>query len=486
MKMSFLKVAKSDQEQAVASWINYLNQVRLDKLMNAIDTQNINFEKAMHTLKDTVETINKNIIERNRGGLKGMHGFIAEAAQVGVGNAREEIKGKAPIYEWVNDNGPVDLIKNGVDIQQKFVNSGNHLSLNAIKQHLEKYPDYIANGGKYQIPRDHYEKIKDLLSIPKDKANKMPTSTGEFSLKQWQEVHDFFKDGKVDFDDIEPSDLDYKDVQVNQINHTIDNEKASIKDTDNKIREKAYEQSKPTFEQAAKVATVSAAIEGASAFIAAIIKKRKSGKEFKDFTSEDWKEIFNDTGIGSVKGGIRGISIYALTNYTATPAAVASAICTASFGVAEQIYLFRKGKISYDDLIVNSEILCLDCSVSALSSLIGQAVIPVPVLGAVIGNTVGTFLYNIIKENFTRKEYRLLKEYLKLLAQIDTELESKYNNYIDNLKKSMNQYYFILEKAFSPNYLEAFDGSVALAQYYGIPTEDILKNMNDIDRYFLE
>ena len=206
--MSFLKVAKSDQEQAVASWINYLNQVRLDKLMNAIDTQNINFEKAMHTLKDTVETINKNIIERNRGGLKGMHGFIAEAAQVGVGNAREEIKGKAPIYEWVNDNGPVDLIKNGVDIQQKFVNSGNHLSLNAIKQHLEKYPDYIANGGKYQIPRDHYEKIKDLLSIPKDKANKMPTSTGEFSLKQWQEVHDFFKVGKVDFDDIEPSDLD--------------------------------------------------------------------------------------------------------------------------------------------------------------------------------------------------------------------------------------------------------------------------------------
>ena len=63
--------------------------------------------------------------------------------------------------------------------------------------HMGKYPDFLKNGGKYQIPADHYEKIKWLLSIPEDQANKMPTSTGEFSLKQWREVHDIFDNNKI-------------------------------------------------------------------------------------------------------------------------------------------------------------------------------------------------------------------------------------------------------------------------------------------------
>lgn len=230
--MNLFKVAKSDQEQAVASWVNYLNQVRLDRLMNALNAQDINLDKALGTINKTVDIIDKNIIERNRGGIKGMHGFIAEAAECGVGNAREEILGKAPIYKWINDNGPADLMRNGVEIQQKFVASGNHLSLQAIQQHLESYPWFIKNGGKYQIPADHYEKIKNLLSISEKEANKMPTSTGEFSLKQWREVHDFFDHGNIKLKDIEPSKLGYKDVQVNTIHGTLSDEKQSLRETD--------------------------------------------------------------------------------------------------------------------------------------------------------------------------------------------------------------------------------------------------------------
>ena len=78
--------------------------------------------------------------------------------------AREQILGKAPKYIWINDNGPFDFVRDGIEIQQKFVNSGNHLSLFAIKQHYEKYPWFLDGGRKYQIPADHYEKIKMLLS----------------------------------------------------------------------------------------------------------------------------------------------------------------------------------------------------------------------------------------------------------------------------------------------------------------------------------
>ena len=238
--MMFGKVLRRNEEQAVASWINYLNQVRLDRLIEGLNNQEINFSDAINTLVSTMAKINETIIERNRGGLRGMHGFIAEVAECGVGNAREQILGKMPIYKWVNDNGPADLIRDGVEIQQKFVNSGNHLSLQAIKQHYSDYPWFLDGGRKYQIPADHYEKIKYLLSIPEEQANKMPKSNGEFSLKQWKEVHEFFDGEKIKLSDIEPSRFSYKDVQRDQIQETIGLEKNSIKETDEAIRKDLY------------------------------------------------------------------------------------------------------------------------------------------------------------------------------------------------------------------------------------------------------
>ena len=108
-----------------------------------------------------------------------MHGFIAEVAECGIGNARSQIEGNAPVYKWINDNGPEDLRRGAVLIQQKFVQSGNHLSLQAIQQHLQTYPDFLKNGGVYQIPADHYEKIQWLLSISEKEANKIKTNVAK-------------------------------------------------------------------------------------------------------------------------------------------------------------------------------------------------------------------------------------------------------------------------------------------------------------------
>ena len=483
--MNFGKLAKSNQEQAIASWVNYLNQVRLERLMEALQQQDQNWEQAVDTLKHTLSVIDKEIIERNRGGIKGMHGFIAEVAECGIGNAREQVRGKMPVYEWINDNGPADFLRDGVQIQQKFVASGNHLSLKAISQHFEQYPDYLSKGGKYQIPEDHYEKIKQLLSITEEQANKMPTSNGEFSLKQWKEVHTFFEQGDIKLEDLEPSKLKYNQVQMDRIKDTIQSEKKSLKKVDQKIRDDAYEESKPTIEQGMKAAAASAAVEGGAAFVAAVAKKRKTGKKIGEFNSKDWEDVFKETGIGTVKGGIRGISIYASTNLKVAPAAVASALCTASFGIAEQAHLLRTGKITEEQFIMNSEILCLDTSVSALSSFIGQSLIPIPVLGAVLGNTVGTFLYQAAKDNLSKKEQKLIEGYLRYLHDLDVELDKKYRKYIHDLNEEMRRYYKVLDRAFSPNYEEALEGSVALASSFGVPGEELLKSFSEIDDYFM-
>lgn len=482
--MMFGKVLRRNEEQAVASWVNYLNQVRLDRLIEGLNNQDINLSDAINTLDSTMVKINETIIERNRGGLKGMHGFIAEVAECGVGNAREQILGKMPIYKWVNDNGPADFIRDGVEIQQKFVNSGNHLSLHAIKQHYSNYPWFLDGGRKYQIPSDHYEKIKYLLSVPEEQANKMPTSNGVFSLKQWKEVHEFFDSEKIKLSDIEPSKLSYQDAQRDQIQEIIELEKDSIKETDKSIRKDLYEKSRPKLKQGAQVAVASAALEGGMTFATGIVKKRKSGKKIKEFTMDDWIEISKDSGIGTLKGGIRGITIYALSNYTATPAAVASSLCTASFGIANEAYRYRKGETTQEEFLLNAEILCIDVTVSALSSVIGQAVIPVPILGAVIGNTVGTFVFEIAKDNLTKKEQQLIKHYLDELQEYDQYLDKKLKFYILKLQEELRVYYSLLEKAFSPDYSIALEGSVRLAVSLGVSEKELLKNEQETDAYF--
>lgn len=482
------KMIKSGQEQAVASWINYLNQVRLDRLMEALQKEELNLNEAMSTISETLKTISRDIVNngKGRGGQYGMHGFIAEVAECGIGNAREQIEGKAPIYEWINDNGPEDLRRGATLIQQKFVNSGGHLSLQAIRMHLKDYPDFLDNGGVYQIPEDHYEKIKWLLSISEKEANKMSTSTGDFSLKQWREVHDFFGSGDIPLDKVEPSKLKYSEVQKETYEQTFSKEKDSIRKRNQERKEQAYNKSKPTLSEGAKATAVAAAIEGAMALCMGIAEKRKSGKKFNAFDEDDWKEIAATTGKGTLKGGIRGASIYTLTNFTATPAAVASAMVTATFGIAEQAYQLKQGNVDEQRFIENSEMLCLDASVSALSSFAGQVLIPVPVLGAVIGNTVGTMMYQIAKDNLSAREQKIFEEYAEAVHQLDVSLQDRYQKFVDEIGKDTKLFMELLDRAFVPDIHIAFEGSIDLAKACGVPVDEVLDSKEKITSYFMD
>ena len=482
------KMIKNGQEQAVASWINYLNQVRLDRLMEALQKEELNLNEAMSTIGETLKTISRDIVNngKGRGGQYGMHGFIAEVAECGIGNAREQIEGKAPIYEWINDNGPEDLRRGATLIQQKFVNGGGHLSLQAIRMHLNAYPDFLDNGGVYQIPEDHYEKIKWLLSISEKEANKMPTSTGDFSLKQWRDVHEFFKNGDIPLDKVEPSKLKYSEVQKGTYEQTFSKEKDSLRKRNQERKEQAYNKSKPTLSEGAKATAAAAAIEGAMALCLGIAEKRKSGKKFNAFDEEDWKEIAATTGKGTLKGSIRGASIYTLTNFTATPAAVASAMVTATFGIAEQAYQLKQGNVNEQRFIENTEMLCLDASVSALSSFAGQILIPVPVLGAVIGNTVGTMMYQIAKDNLSAREQKIFEEYAEAVRQLDVSLQDQYQEFVDEIGKDTKLFMELLNRAFAPDIRVAFEGSIDLAKSCGVPVDEILDSKEKIASYFMD
>lgn len=482
-----LDLAKTSQEQAVAAWVNYLNQLRLDNLLSTFRQQDVNLKDALASVDEAIRKIDLEVVTANRGGVKGMHGFIAEVAEVGVGNARSHILGKGAVYQWVNDNGPVDLVRGGVAIQQKFVAAGGRFGLGAITKHLEKYPDFVSSCGKYQIPSDHFDMIRKLHDMPREEAATLLARSGDGpSFRDWQRVQAFFREGSVGIETLEPSALDYHEVQRGVYESTLGAEKDALRSTDQAQRNHAYQASRPKLEEGAKATLVAAAVEGGTAFVIKVVQKRREGKKLKDFTADDWIEIAVETGLGTVRGGVRGLSIYSLTNFTATSAAVASSVVTAAFGIAEQANKLRRGEIDELEFIEAAELVSLEAAVSGLSSFVGQALIPVPVLGAVIGNTVGMIMFSAVSSSLSRREAELITRYLEEQRVLDAHLAAQYQDLVNQLDASMADYLTVLERAFSPDVEVALLGSVDLALTLGVVADDVLDSEQKTFAYFLD
>ncbi|WP_405497557.1 hypothetical protein [Nocardia sp. NBC_00511] len=475
------------QEQAVASWVSYLNQLRVDNLLSALGQRDEHLRDALASVDEAVRKIDLEVVAANRGGQHGMHGFIAEIAEVGIGNARQQVLGHEAVYQWVNDNGPVDLMRGSVEIQQKFVAAGGRYSLGAIAEHLQKYPEYVRNGGKYQIPRDHFEVIQRLHALSPEEAGELLSRSGDGpSLRDWHRVRVFFQGGSVGFESLEPSTLEYSEVQRDVYTSTMAAERDSLRATDRSLRDDAYQRSRPTLREGGAVALTAAATEGGTTFVLAVVAKRREGKRLNEFSGRDWIDIAGETGSGFSKGGVRGLSIYALTNFTATSAAVASSIVTTSFSIAEQANKLRRNEIDELEFIETSELIALEAAVRALSAFVGQATIPVPILGAVIGTTIGTVMYKAVASSLTKREAALIKRYLDEQRTLDGQLATEYEAILDALDHSMSDYLGLLERAFSPDVRVALVGSVELAMKLGVASNEILDSTAKVDAYFLD
>ena len=483
--MKASQIAKSTQEQAVASWIDLLNQMRLDELVAKLTAQDTNFTGALNELQELKIFVAN--LDHILGSLKSKHGEIAEHVHVNISNARRIIEGLAPEYtfEGVGRTAPEDYLFNGIKVQSKYLNGlvNTLTNDNGILGHLSKYPDFLKEGGIYHIPRDQYDAMQKILSMSDEEVNKASREVRAIV----QKLKDFQEQTGVDLNSgsIQPAIGNYDEVQLGKIDDTIDNEEKSIKDKDHERREDAHQQSKPSLHEGLQTTVVSAAIEGGMSFCLGVVNKHKSGKKLSEFTSDDWKDIGVDTAKGGGKGAIRGASIYTLTNFTATPAAVASALVTAVFGVAAQARLLHQGKISEEDFIINSEVVCLDVTVSAISSILGQVMIPIPILGAVIGNVAGMFMYGIAKNSLSKQEQILIASFNSSIQQLNERLDEQYRELIVLLNQEFAKFKSVLELAFDLDVNVAFAGSIALSQYIGCDQGKILWNKRSVDAYFL-
>lgn len=463
------KIAKSTQEQAVAAWIDFRNVLRLQDLAERLSKQEMNFEQAMAEMQKLKVFVAHP--EHIFGDYPQKHGEIAENVQVRFSNAERLVRGLKADHTFggVARTAAEDYLRNGKMVQSKFY-KGISGTLTAIANHRDKYPWFMQNGECYDIPKSQHE---ELMRIYVSGQNGIAMDSSDAKL--YEAIREWENQNGVKFDEVvQPSLVNYEDVQLDTVDNTIRNEEARIEEIDQKQRDQAHAETAPTLKEGAKMTITSALLEGGMAFALGVYKKKKNGRKITEFTQEDWTELGIDSAVGAGKGAIRGGSVYVLTNFVSVPAPIASAMITATIGMLSLAYKLDNADITAEEFVDASETMCLDVTVSAISSMLGEILIPIPVLGAIIGNTAGMFMMNIARAYLSAEEQQLIAEYQKEITSLTAKLDEDLLAVIKKLQTELNEYTSLASLAFDLDTNVRLESIVSRARLIGAKEERLL------------
>lgn len=219
-----------------------------------------------------------------------------------------------------------------------------------------------------------------------------------------------------------------------------------------------------------------------------------SGKKANDFTKEDWENIAQKVSKYAILEDGQLYSEFVFTMY-------ADYILLSANNLPEGISDERRSAIIdlSDSIRVNTEDLhsgrmsevtyiegCLWLSLEAMIKLIAVSltVIIGPEFSQLVEAT-SQLAFEYGRYILFSKEQVLLAEYLQNQRVLDDNLRKKYDNFLAELQEYANQFQNLIDHAFSPELRASLTQSVELARAAGVDEKDLLKNVEEIDDFFL-
>lgn len=493
-------------DQTNSTIVDLINSIRQDDLERAIaciakqtkshlSTQDMNFARALAQVDHIQQLVNSPNMLLGRMNTK--HGELAEQVEVAIQNSKTLLRGMGycatadPKIVGRTVNAPVDYIIKGAQVQSKFINSETN-TLSHVIEHLGKYEKIgfgRDSGSYYHIPKDQYEVIVKALRTGKIEGRRL--SSVESIVSKANEIERLT--GRNFTDVVRPAHVKYGEVQWGKIDGTIEKIRFDINEENNEIVKKIKDESKrkkdgaiqshnPSFGEAAKTAGVAAAVSGGITLIANIYNKTKNGKKIEDFSENDWKDVGLNTADASLRGGVSGLAIYELTNCVGMTAPIAAGTVSAVLGIGELVIRYNKKEITSDELIEQGKLLCLNSVAATIGSVVGQQLIPIPVLGAVIGSMAGTYCVDIVTSLLDGEESKEIidqyspKKKSDFQGELFCQLTGKYGKMLELTNVAFD---------INANYSLRLLASQELARKSGVSESDILHSIKEVDAYFL-
>ncbi len=464
-------------DQAAGIAVETINTIRIQDEIVQLAKQDAAFKRAIEQIDEVREFISRpqNIL----GNIATKHGEIAEHVEVGVRNARQAVSQEAmtATFVGVERTGPVDLIIDGLEIQSKFIN-GISNNLRHVIGHMEMYPNHTTTGGYYIIPKDTHEAIQKLLNGEHIEGLKGKTEEKLLALV----AHIEEVTGKPFGDVVQPSVVTYPEVQTATVDSTLDKESEKIGETNESKKENIVLDHKPSLEEAGKAALIGAAVAGSMTLAAGLYGKYRDGKNvFRgDFTEEDWREVGIESLKGAAGGAVAGGSVYLMTNFAGMAAPFASAVVSAFKGLNSLNQTYAAGEITREEFYDLGMVVCAESAFVGVSTAIGQTLIPIPILGAVVGSVAGKLMTEFVKGRDDKLARRLREDMEAFKGKLDAALRETLEIVVAELDNLKNLTVIAFDLSLNTRLAER---SIELAQAYGVESASLLMTNDDLDTF---
>ncbi len=294
--------AKRTRSRLSLPGLNHLNEVRLETLFARLERHADDLDGALSLVDARAPQ------DRPRGRRpeprrsEGMHGFIAEVAEVGVGNARARIVGEAARYGWVNDNGPVDLLRDGVEIQQKFVAAGGRLGRGrsaSTSTSIRTSSGTVESTRSPRTIRDHPRLHAMSATDARASSSRGPVTARRTGLASRPSVLRY-RTSRRGLPRAICARLRGRPTRL--VHGPLESEKDSLRATARSQRAGASAAGRASIREAGKATIAAGAVEGVTTFVTAVVRKHRAGTPLAQFTDGDWTEGPRRIGSGRREG----------------------------------------------------------------------------------------------------------------------------------------------------------------------------------------
>ena len=471
----------SVQDQVQSVFVNEINIRRSASELKNLNMQDFSFNEASKHINAVRDFIGSP--EKILGNSNTKHGEIAEQVEVGVRNARDVLEGKfaKATFDNVGRLAPEDYVIDGVAVQSKFINGTNN-GLSHVMNHMEKYSQFGRDGSYYHIPKDQYEIIenirqgKNIEGLNAKSVQAIKDKIAEIEAKSGQPFD------KV----VRPGISDYAEVQQGKITQTLDKHQESLEKRNEEIKDNIRKDHQASLNEGLKAAGTAAAVGAAISLGSTLYSKYKNENKNilnGDFDSDDWQEL----GLSALKGGaigaVTGASVYALTNCAGLSAPLAGAFVTATKGVKQLVQDYYNGLITFDEFQVNSIFLCADSAGVGLATVAGQTLIPIPVVGSVVGALAGKIVCKVLFE----EDKKLAQKMKDSMSKVISKADHAYDVVVKKINAEFDKISSLRELAFDVNSnVSIVESSIALARAHNVLEHKILKNEEDLRSFLFD
>lgn len=137
--------------------------------------------------------------------------------------------------------------------------------------------------------------------------------------------------------------------------------------------------------------------------------------------------------------------------------------------------------MSYAEFTDSACALSIEAGIASIGAAIGQAVIPIPALGAIIGSATAKVLLEISKRYFGSKEKQLIRKMQQEYDALISTLNEEAKKVIAEMDAYFSKLGGFIEAALSKEAAVAFYGSIDLCRFLRVGEDMIIHNKQELD-----